>query len=92
MPKAKMLLALILVSTVPFTLGWIMGSAYTLNYVVGFASHFINIDPLINKELMKKAIGEYRTSSGGGYLFNETSPLFIGKSYNESTQCFTIRT
>ena len=77
MPHVKTILILLLISLIPFALGFLFGEAKGWAQCVDFGLKFVNTDNIIDKTLIRSAILQYKGSLGG-WAFDSNSPFYIG--------------
>lgn len=73
---AKLIILYIFISIIPLGIGYFIGVAVTLNWVIDLGLHFVDLSPIIDEELFRQAVIQYK-SSLGGWAFDPESPLFI---------------
>ena len=78
-PHIKTTLLILLISIIPFSLGYIYGEVKGWSQCVNFGINFINFESLVDKELIRDAILTYK-SSLGGWAFDEASPFYLNGS------------
>lgn len=77
-PRVKLIVAILLISLIPFGLGYLFGVAKGWVQCVDFGLNFVNLDNVVDKELIKTAILRYKESLGG-WAFDSNSPFYIGQ-------------
>lgn len=77
-PHIKLILILIVVSILCYGLGFSHGYAKGWASCVDFGLNFIDFDNVLDKELIRTAILQYKESLGG-WAFDPNSPFYVGK-------------
>ena len=78
MPHFKVALAILILVIAGFGGGYLFGLASGWSQCINLGINFINFDNIVDKELVKSALLQYK-SSLGGWAFDSKSPWYVGK-------------
>lgn len=75
--NVKLILMFLLALICGLVIGYVFGVANGWKQCVDFGINFIKFDNIVDKELIRSAILQYK-SSLGGWAFDPTSPFYVG--------------
>lgn len=84
MPKIKMVLSLLMVSVIPFFIGYGLGYSKGWVHCVDLGLNFVRIDNVVDRELIRSGLLHLK-STAEGWAFDPNSPLYIGNNNTVST-------
>lgn len=73
------MIAFIIVALVSLGVGFLVGESMGWKQCVEFGLHFVNVDNIIDKELIIKAMTQYKNSVSG-WAFDPESPYYVYKN------------
>lgn len=74
----KYIIAIVLFSVIALSVGFLVGETLGWKQCVTFGLHFVNTDNIIDKELVIKAMTQYKNSVAG-WAFDPESPYYVAK-------------